>query len=694
MKWLPVGSFILVLGVIVLLTSVGGHKNAQAYCVKNVGDLVEIFPKSVNEIKQNEKKVKEIVDTALARILAVPAAERNFANTILVFDRISLEAAPFFGGFTALTNLSPSKDLREASQAVMVELSNYINEKLSLNKPLYSAFKEYVDNTANKENLDKVQKYLLSETMAGFKRSGLDLSDAKLAEVRELIAELTQLSQEFGVNIAKDDTKVKATKSELGGLKDDFINGLKQDDAGSYILGCDYPTYFMIMDYCNISQTRKKMYRAFANRAYPKNEVLLNQIIAKRDQLAKMLGFASYAHLDLDSEMVKTPERALEFLMGVLAPAKEKAVVEVAELTKDLPVGIELAKGKLQPWDVRFVKAAYKKKHLNIDERLISEYFPLEHTIKQLLWVYEQFLDLKFVQVESQGFWSDEVRTIEVYDNTRDKLIGYLLLDLFPRPNKYTHAAQFDVVPAVSPADDIDDCPAVAVVMANFPRAQGDKDALMMYNDVNTFFHEFGHALHSLLGETRFASMSGTSVKTDFVEMPSQMLEDWLKDAEVLAKVSAHYQTGMPLPIAQINKIINLELFDAGDTTLRQLSFGLLALNLFAPGADKNIQKIYQDARQQACPYIAYDLEDHMTASFGHLTGYGAKYYGYMWSKVFAKDLFAHIKQQGLLNSKIGREYVAKVIGQGGQKDPNELLVDFLGREPNNAAFMHDLGFK
>lgn len=694
-KWFPVsGVFLVLVGGIILFSGLS-HKDLQAkFCVKAPQDLVGLFPKSLDEIKACEKEALSIIDKVLADILSVPADERTFANTVLVYDRLDFNIAPIYGGLEALKYLSPDKDLRENAQMVMVRLHNYLNEKLGLNKDVYLAFEAYEKGGAKKESLSADQAYFLKETMAGFRRSGLNLPDSELEKVRKVTEELVSLGQQFDTNIASDDRKVVVSGADLVGVGDEFIAALEQDKDGNYVLGCDYPTYFRVMDHCEVADTRQKLCRAFSNRAYPQNYGVLKQIIAKRDELAKLLGFASYADLDLDSQMVKKPERAREFLLDVMASAKVKAEAEVAEFTKDLPASVDLVDGKIRPWDSRFIKTQYKKKKLALDELLISEYFPLENTISKLLWVYEQFMGLEFRQIDVKGLWSDEVRTVEVHDVQNNELIGYLLLDLFPRPNKFTHAAMFQVVPAVQLADDISDCPAVAVVMANFPRSSGDKEALLMYNDVNTFFHEFGHALHGLLGKTNLASFSGTSVKRDFVEMPSQMLEDWLKDAGVLAKITSHYQTGEPLSKDLIDKIVQLEQFDAGDSTLRQLKFGLLALDCFDSGADKDPQALYKDNHMKVSPYIMYDDEGHTTASFGHLNGYGAKYYGYMWSKVFAKDLFAHINKQGLLNPKIGREYVAKVIGQGGQKDPNELLKDFLGREPNKDAFMSDLGFK
>lgn len=693
-NWISISTLCVIIGGATLLTTLSQKTTQANFCINKPEELAQLFPQSVAQIKDFEKRAIAAIDQTLKTILAVPAQERTFANTVRILDLLDLELSPIQGGFMAVHHLSPNAEMRDAAQAATLKISNYQTEKLGLNKQLYQAFQDYVTYGMPQEQLRPDQLYMVEESMAGFKRSGLELPDAQLAEVRKLITELSDLSLKFESNIAQDTRTVSASQTDLTGLNADFIAGLKRDQNGNCLLSMDYPTVFMILDHCSNTAIRKTVWTAFNNRAYPQNITILKEVIAKRDQMAKLLGFKNFAELDLSNQMVKNPARAKIFINDVIAAATPKALQEIAELKEDLPAGVKLVDGKIQPWDIRFLKNHHKAQKLNFDSRKIAEYFPLEHTINKLLWVYEQFLNLKFVQLPTiNGLWSDEARTIAVYQTETNTLIGYLIVDLFPRPNKYSHACMFQVVPAVLPASDAPACPAVAVVIANFPRPTGDKPALLMYEDVRTFFHEFGHALHGLLGQTALASFSGTCVKRDFVELPSQMLEDWLKDGEILAQITKHYQTGTALPQELINQILQLELLEAGDLTLRQLSFARISLEMFEAGEHANLSNFEEQISSQVRPYIVAAPEAHMVASFGHLIGYGAKYYGYMWSKVFAKDMFAYIKAQGLLNPAIGQEYIDKVIGQGGQKDPNELLKDFLGREPNQTAFRADLGF-
>lgn len=690
--WHVAGLGCLILGGLGLFIMTSKETEGSV-CIGSAQELKKLFPSTVSEINHSQKRAELIIHQTVSEILAVPANQRTFENTALVYDQISIELDVISGGLLALKELSPIAELRQAAQQALINLNKTINQKLILNPDIYHAFKEYIDDYKKLDKLNNYQKYFLQETMSSFERSGLNLPAKELSQVRTLVDEIDQLSHEFAINIAQDQSKISVTADQLTGLPIDFIENLAKDENGNYLVGCDYPTFMKVIKTCQNSNTRKMLLQAFNRRAYPENEQILTNLIAKRDELSKLLGFESYAHLDLDSQMALTPDRAIQFLKNVQKGAQTKAEKEINYLKNNLPKGVDLIDGKIAPWDLQFLQTAAKLRDLNIDEQTIAEHFVLESTLDALFKVYEKFLGLKLIKTKVQDLWSNEVQALEIYQASTNQLLGYLLLDLFPRPNKFSHAAAFMVVPAILPKAGKPLCPAVGVVMANFPRSTNNKPALMTYYDVKTFFHEFGHALHGIIGRTALASHSGLKVKTDFVEMPSQMLEDWLTDGDILKNISAHYISGEPLSQSIINKLVDLEKFDAGHATCRQLCFGLLSLALFGPGQNKDIQAIKSEIWQELTPYLIWDENDRFEAAFGHLTGYGAKYYGYLWSKVFAKDLFASIKKQGLLNPKVGQAYVDKVLSQGGQKDPNQLLRDFLQRDPNQDAFTNDLGF-
>ena len=661
--------------------------------IQSVNEVKQLFPKNTQEIKRQTGPYLGQTRKAIEAIIAIPDKQRTFSNTAKALDDLTARSNVVIkeGAFAVTEYLYPDKEMRDVAHNAVLKISDFFVENVSTNKKLYQAFKAYVEGNAKTENLNDEQRYYLQEVMDDFKRAGLDLPDDQLEKVKTIKKELTKLAQEFDRNIAEDNRTIAVSREGLAGLDDEFIQALKKTDDGTYILGVDYPTYFMVMEHCAVEDTRKRLFEAFSNRAYPENEKLLKRIISLRDQLAKLLGFDSFASLNLDSQMAKTPERAEQFLADLIAKARVKADRELTEFIKELPESVTLREdGRVKVWDVAYLKTKYKENNFQVDERKISEYFPMQQTIDALLDIYHQFMGVSFKEISISGMWHEDVRLIEVYGK-EGTLLGYLFLDLHPRPNKYSHAAHAGVVPAIQLPDGRR-LPAVSVVMANFPKPTKDKPSLLMRSDVRTFFHEFGHALHALLGATQLGSFSGTSVKTDFVEMPSQMLEEWLWDKEMLKKVSHHYQTGEPLPSEMIDNIIALKRYDSGSLVQTQGAYSRLSLDLYKEGADKDPYAVLHGLMEQINPRVFYGPEYRMYASFGHLTGYGAKYYGYLWSKVFALDLFDEIKKQGLLNPEIGSRYVHEILMPAGSKDPNELLKNFLGREPSQDAFIKNLG--
>lgn len=662
--------------------------------VNNITEAVNLFPTSVSEITKGTDihiaDAKKQVDA----IIAIPDQERTFKNTAKALDDLAAmsDLVIFVSTLSSVESLYPDDAMRNAAHEKVLEIQNFFIDSISNNMALYEAFKAYAQGNALSEQLTDEQKYFVQETLQDFERAGLNLPQEKREAVKKLKKELAALELEFDKNIAQDKTTIHVQDSQLGGLEADFIASLKKTEDGLYILGVDYPTYFNVMENCTNSDTRQKMYEAFANRAYPINKPVLENIIAKRAELAHLLGFSSYAALDLDNQMVKTPARAEKFLDELIKKSESKATQEGKEFISVLPDLVPLtADNKFYPWDVTYLKNNYKKNKFNVDEIKVSEYFPMEKTIEGLLKIYEQFFNLEFKKLPAQKTWDPQVQAVEVIDKNNNTVVGYLFLDLFPRPNKYSHAAHHTVIHATYNEDGTPN-KGVSVVMANFPKPTGNKPSLLKLNDVNTFFHEFGHALHALLGRTQIASFSGTNTKLDFVELPSQMLEEWLWDKEILTMVSAHYQTGQPLPDSLIDSILQLRTYDAGLWIKRQLLYAKLSLGYFNNGAQVDLDAFMKNLYQAIMTHVIFDARNHDYASFGHLTGYGARYYGYLWSKVFALDLFNEIKKEGLLNPVVGRRYVDTVIGKGGSQDPNQLLRNFLGREPNDTAFLKYMG--
>ncbi len=653
-------------------------------CYSVLSDIEGLFAHSQEEVEQKFEEASARLKEEIASIIAVDDAKRTFNNTFEALDKATGRFNNSYVSIFALSSVSPDKEIREAAQAMIPRISALLIDLITLNKELYEALKAY-----KSQELTDVQNYFIEETMRRFKRSGLHLPQEKQDRMKVLQQELAKLGTEFDKNLNAADDKVIVDKEGLKGLEESFIDSLKKTEDGKYIIPTDYAHYFKVMEQCAVSETRKKLYRAFNTRGYPANDALLKKIIALSDELAKLLEYESYAQYCLEEEMAKTPETVEAFLKDLRTRAWDKATEETALLMKDLPESVEVVDDKFYPWDISFVFNRYKQKHFNIDEAKIAEYFPLAYTLPALLGIYEDFFGLTFNKVKNTNFWQEEVEAYAVYQGEIYR--GMIILDLFPRPFKYSHAGHLSIVPAVKDAEG-NILPSVALVATNFPRAHGDRPALLKRSEVSAFFHEFGHALHALLGATELAAFSGTSVKTDFVEMPSQMLEEWLWDPAILKRISSHYQTNEPLPDEIINNLIGAKQFGKADFILRQGFLATLSLEYYKSGAQKDPYTIMKDLQQQLTQGQHFDPENRYYASFTHITGYGPRYYGYLWSKVYALDLFSAIKPHGLTNREIGTKYADLVLSKGGSKDPEELLEDFLGRKPSTAAFFEDCG--
>jgi thimet oligopeptidase len=672
-----------------------GYLKMMQSTFNTIHDVVVMFPKNQDEIEKQAECAIEATQKDLADILRLDNAKRSFANTPGALDLAGRKFGIAQSVLNVVEMVHPDKDMRDAAHKAVLKMNTFAVDAF-MNRDLYRAFKGYVEGNAKEEKLSSVQKYHLDEEMRDFKRQGFDLPDDQFAKVKELKKELSQLCQKFDREIAADNSTVVVDRDGLLGVSGDILSSLKKTDDGKFILGCDYPTVYEVLENCSIPQTRRSMYLTFLKRAYKKNIDRLHSIIAKRDKLAQILKFPSYAHLDTDGHMVKTPERAEQFLREMHNKSRDKEQKEYEQFVADLPDGAQLTDdGKFQPWDRSYVKTQFKKKYFDLDERLLAEYFPVKKTLEGVFSIYQQFLGVTFERVAVSGAWHKDVSCIIVRDKHDNQLLGYIFLDLYPREGKYNHACLAPIMcPLNQKAADghLVRIPAISVIIANFPKATADKPALFKHDDVKTFFHEFGHAMHNLFGCTELNTFSGFNVKWDFVEVPSQMFEEWMWDKQILKMISSHYKTGEPLPDEFIDKKLALKRVDSGSFVQRQSFLSFLVLAYFKPGEQKDSQAIWQQFHEAYCPHVRFEPETYFQASFGHLTGYGAKYYTYLWSKVFSLDLFDYIKKNGgLLDETIGRAFVSKVLAKGGSEDPEDLLKDFLGREPNKEAFLKDL---
>lgn len=609
----------------------------------------------------------------LDRFLAVPLASRNFDNTVRVFDHLKGRLIEASMNFESVVQIHPEKKIRNHAEKAYQKLNETILQILSDHPEIYDACLAVETGRLSEE-----ERYYLTELLSDFRLQGMELGGEERTIFKNTQNEIMSLCTQFERQIAENLPVLYASQEDLAGLEDDWISSKKQND-GRYRLECDLPTYTAVMTNCTVRETRVQMYEQFFNRAYPENEETLKRLIAKRESLAKQLGFSSFSSFSLSSQMVQSPERAEDFLQKVRVGAAKKAASEIAELKLD----------QLERYDQFFMANEFKKKHFSVDQSKVAEYFPMEKTIEGLMHVYEQFFGLSIREV-SHDIPIPDMRALELREQNGN-LLGIIYLDLFPREGKTSHSGIHFPLRYAYASPNEPPHEAVSLIIGNFTKPTENRPSLMMHQEVITFFHEFGHAIHNMLGRSQFLCGCGTRVKWDFVELPSQLLEEWMWDPEILKLVSSHYITKEPLPDALIENMVKARFFGIGLAIQRACFLSEFGLALFNEGEVQDPSQLMAEVWKQEVPQIALPANDHFYASWWHLTGYGPRYYGYLWSQVFAVDLFEEIRKEGLLNPAVGRKYTQTIIGKGGSRDPNELLFDFLERAPILEPFFNRL---
>lgn len=584
---------------------------------------------------------------------------------------------------------SPDQQLRTYAQEKALLMDSYEAELFDQNVDLYNALKSYYTGNYLREQVTDEEKYFLETVIRSFKNSGVTLSSEQSKKIIELKKEFSSLSAAFQNNITKTNKTICLSCDELKGVPESLIKNLQKNVNGHYILTDDFMTYITIMTTCSISQTRKKLYIFYTNRLFPENMKILKNMIVSKNQIADILGYTSAAHLALDGTMAQTPECVENFLMELSAKITILEQKEFQALLENLPSSVTLSPdGTLYPWDRTYIMELYKNKHNKNNEKQIVTYFPLEKTLDNMLKLFEKFFDLKFDRKPVSGLWDPNLQLITIFHNKA--VVGYLILDLFYRPYKYHSSCHTSIITSQRLKNGAIK-PGISLLITHFSHPTDQQPVLLRHDDVLTIFHEFGHSLHALLGAAQCATLSGVQVKRDFVETPSQMLEEWMWDKEILKQMSSHYQTGEPLPDELISDILATKNLYRATNAQAQLVYSLMALRFFKDGAKNDLHAIFKEIYQNIKPHDAFCEDTHSYLSFNQFISYDAKYYTYVWSKVFALDLFEEVKIKGLSNPQIGVRLKEMILAPGGSKDPNHLLENFLGRKPNANAYLRNL---
>lgn len=640
------------------------------------------------ELMEDCRSAKKRAESALEAVARMPASNRTFDNTPWALDQIASDLSDQTASDTFLKYVSISSVTRLAGNECETLLGQFSVDMYS-REDLYRALKEYA---AKGEALNGEPKRLLDKELLDFKRSGLELPKETRDEISGLRKKLVELEATFGKNINEYKDFALFDKSELEGLPEDFVARLERVDE-KYKVGLDYPDYFPFMENSTNPAARKIMEGKFNDRATLQNLPVLKEVLALRLKAARLLGYPTHAHFILEDRMAKDPKTVAAFISRLRKKLKVLGRAELKTLNA-LKSDVEgrTSDGQFHAWDWRFYDNQLKKSKYSVDSQKIKEYFPADFVTEQMLSVYQKLLGLKFRRVMDAATWHPDVKLFEITDAAGGEPIAYFYLDLFPREGKYKHAAAFSMIVGRQLPDGRYQKP-VSSMVANFNKSTKNRPSLLTHDEVETFFHEFGHIMHQTLTRARFGRFAGSATARDFVEAPSQMLENWVWDEEVLQALSGHYlDHTKKLPPELLGKMLAAKNVNSGLVHLRQLLFGSVD-QLYHGKPPSDTSAAY--ARLSAdIAMIPTSPGTHPEASFGHLMGYDAGYYGYLWSKVYAEDMFSRFKADGVLNPVLGRRYRTEILEKGSSRDEMDSLKAFLGREPDETAFLESIGLK
>ncbi|MBS2028321.1 MAG: Zn-dependent oligopeptidase [Deltaproteobacteria bacterium] len=683
------------------------------------------------------KQAETTADAKLAALVAVPDAQRSFANSFNAYEQAMADYSDDVGRLSFLKDIHPDAKTRAAAAGCEEESGKYF-VKVGARKDIYLALKAYLANAGKADTLDAEDKRLVDLTMRDFKRNGLELSDADREKLVQIRSRLAELATKYSSNLDEDTTTFEATDADLEGMPEEFIESHLKDKpkagaapaAGApaagkaagptvtvktepgakgkkgkaaakkptrpVVLSTKYPDFYPIMENAKNEQLRKKMWFAMEGRESAKNLPLLTEAVKLRDQAAKLLGYPTHADFVTEDRMAKDSKTVTAFLDRLrteLLPARDELNKQMLAL-KVAETGDK--KAVLETWDWRYYLNQIKKKSFSIDNEAVRAYFPADKVMAGMFQVYSTLFNVKFNEVANAPVWADGVKLYEVHDGLdgKGKLLAKFYVDLFPREGKYGHAASFNfgVARATAAGYQIP----ISALVVNFNPPKNGQSARLSFEEVDVLFHEFGHIMHGSLTTARYASQSGTNVSTDFVEAPSQMLENWVYRPEVLALVSEDPKNpGHPLPDDLAKRLSAARTFDAGIRYTRQVYLASFDMALHTRGADVDPDKVEHEVRQAITGYPSHPNDEHTAANFGHLMGgYDAGYYGYLWSEVYADDMFSRFEKDGILSPTTGKAYRDAILANGRTREPMELLKQFLGREPNDEAFLRLTGIK
>ena len=618
--------------------------------------------------------------------LVTGGEERTYANTLQPLDDVSVIMNDAEGRGAFMARVHPSTAVRQAAVAAEETMAKWSDE-LMMRSDLAAAIKEYA-GTESAASLTGLQARNLEFWLRDLRRAGHDLDEADRARLRELRQRLIEVQVAYRSNLDEWDDGIEMTKDDLEGLPGSYIDRLASGSTeGTYRVSMAYPDYVPFMEEGDRRDLRQALQYKFWNRAAEANLPLLEEATELRRQIALLLGYETWADYAMEVKMAD-PKAVNDLYQSIVPGLTKRGVGELADL--QALADDDLDAEAIQAWDWVYYHNKQRKLEYGIDQNEVAGYFPLDTVIDGMFDITGDVFGLEYRKVENTRAWHEDVALYEIYNAGGDEPIASFYFDLFPREGKYGHAACFDVMGRVVGEDGAVRAP-VAAVVANFTKPGPDSPSLLKHDEALTLFHEFGHVLHFCLTEVDLPRFSGYDTEWDFVEAPSQIMENWMWEPEVLGRLAKHHETGEPIPEDLVERLVAARDQNEGLTNLRQVFLGKLDLALHAGNEDLDIEQAYREAFGYSL--LPFHEGTHYPATFGHLMGgYDAGYYGYQWAKVYGDDMFSVFSDEGILSPEVGMRYRREVLAKGYSRDAIEHLRAFLGREPSPDAYLEHLG--
>jgi len=658
-------------------------------------------PFSKIEEKHYKPAIKKAINIAKAEIdeIVNNTDKPTFKNTTVALDFAGEKLNRITSIFFNLNAAETNDQIQKIAQEVSPWLSDFKND-ITLNEGLFKRVKTVFDNLKNLD-LNAEQTMLLEKQYKGFARNGANLKDDDKNTLREIDSKLSKLSLQFGENVLAETNAFElhlTNKNDVSGLPESVKEGAKQlaSEKGKegWIFTLDYPSYIPFITYADNRELRKKIAIAAGKKAFQNNknnnEKIVLKIVKLRHKRANLLGYKTHAHFVLEERMAENPEKVISFSNELLEKAKPAAKKEFENLEKYAKKLDRI--DQLQKWDGAYYSEKLKKEIFDLDQEILKPYFKLENVIDGVFKIANRLYDLQFEKVFNIDKYHKDVKTYKVTD-TQGNFIAVFYADFHPRKGK-RNGAWMTSYKSQQIKNGVNERPHVSIV-CNFTKPTPTKPSLLTFNEVTTLFHEFGHALHGMLANTTYNSLSGTSVSWDFVELPSQVLENWCYEKEALELFAKHYETGEVIPMKYITKIKESASFHEGMQTLRQLSFGLLDMKWHSenPSEINSVKEFEIDAfaNTKLYPDVA---ENCMSTSFSHIfqAGYSSGYYSYKWAEVLDADAFEFFLEKGIFSKEVATKFKETVLSKGGTINPMDLYKQFRGKEPKPDALLKRAG--